>query len=313
MKLITAAFSLAGLISSAAAVCDDNASGSFTNWNGETTGGAGANNSVIVTTQKELEEYAVAEEPYIIKIPGRIDIEPVGTAIKVGDNKTIVGSGEEGEIYGGGFLLDGSYNVIFRSLTIGKIDSDEEEGKLNAFQLNGASRVWIDHCLLTRTKDALIESTDSSYFTVSYSHFLDNKKGFEIGASEGVESYISAHHNYFQNLDESGPDAENVKYIHSYDNYLSNVTSYGHYSRGSTAMHLSNVVFEEVDNPILRDEDALLYSTFSIFENCTGETAEESEKFPEWRYYEYYLHAPDEVIEVVTREAGPKAWVCPLD
>lgn len=118
MKSVIAAFALAGLVSSAAAACDDAADG-FASLNGGTTGGAGGE-EVTVTTQEELTEYAIAEEPYIIKIPGRIDIDPTGTEIEVGNNKTIIGSGAEGEIYGGGFFLDGSQNVIFRNLKIGK-------------------------------------------------------------------------------------------------------------------------------------------------------------------------------------------------
>lgn len=117
MKSVFAALSVAGLITSAAAACDDSADG-FASLNGGTTGGA-AGEVVTVTTQDELSEYAIAEEPYIIKIPSRIDIDPVGTEIEVGNNKTIIGSGAEGEIYGGGFVLEGSQNVIFRNLKIG--------------------------------------------------------------------------------------------------------------------------------------------------------------------------------------------------
>lgn len=64
---------------------------------------------------------AFLEEPYIIKIFSRIDIDSVGTEIKVGDNKTIIGSGAEGEIYGGGFVLEESWNVIIWNLKIGEL------------------------------------------------------------------------------------------------------------------------------------------------------------------------------------------------
>jgi pectate lyase len=121
MKFITAALSFAGLVLSAAATCDDNASGSFAKFYGETNGGASGNLSVTVTSQEELQKYAIAKEPYIIKIPGRIDIDPVGAGIQVGNDKTIIGSSAEGEIYGGGFVLDGSSNVIIRNLKIGEL------------------------------------------------------------------------------------------------------------------------------------------------------------------------------------------------
>ena len=117
MKSIIFALSLSALSSIATAACDDSADG-FASLNGGTTGGA-AGEEVTVTTQEELVKYAGAEEPYIIKIPSRIDINPKGTEIEVASDKTIIGAGAEGEIYGGGFFLDGSKNVIFRNLKIG--------------------------------------------------------------------------------------------------------------------------------------------------------------------------------------------------
>lgn len=117
MKSVVAALFFAGLVTSAAAACNDSADG-FASLDGGTTGGA-AGEAVTVTTQDELAKYAIAEEPYIIKIPSRIDIDPVGTEIEVGNDKTIIGSGAGGEIYGGGFILKGSQNVILRNLKIG--------------------------------------------------------------------------------------------------------------------------------------------------------------------------------------------------
>ena len=113
------AFSLLpALVGLAAAACDDAADSGFATLNGGTTGGAGGE-VVTVTTQEDLANYAGAGEPYVIKIPQRIDMDPVGTEIEVASDKTIIGAGTEGEIYGGGFFLGGSKNVIFRNLRIG--------------------------------------------------------------------------------------------------------------------------------------------------------------------------------------------------
>lgn len=108
------------VIGLAAAACDDAADSGFATLNGGTTGGA-AGETVTVTTQDELSEYAGAEEPYVIKLSGRINIDPLGTEIEVASDKTIVGVGTDGEIYGGGFFLDGSENVILRNLIIGML------------------------------------------------------------------------------------------------------------------------------------------------------------------------------------------------
>ncbi|KAF8472648.1 hypothetical protein BDZ91DRAFT_790503 [Kalaharituber pfeilii] len=68
------AFSLLpALVGLVAAACDDAADSGFATLNGGTTGGA--------------------EEPYVIKIPQRIDMDPEGTEIEVASDKTIIGAG----------------------------------------------------------------------------------------------------------------------------------------------------------------------------------------------------------------------------
>jgi pectate lyase len=105
---------------------------------------------------------------------------------------------------------------------------------------------------------------------------------------------------------------KNDRYLHSYNNYVSNVTSYSHHARSSTPLQINNDVFEDVHNPIICDKDALVQWTNNIYTNCTGEIADDGDgdPFPPWRYYSYYLHAVEEVVPLVTRAAGPKAWVC---
>src|SRR5687767_14776414 len=67
----------------------------FASLDGGTTGGAGGK-VVTVTDQASLVRYASAEEPYVIRVEGAIDVEPFGSDIVVTSNKTIIGVGDTG-------------------------------------------------------------------------------------------------------------------------------------------------------------------------------------------------------------------------
>tara|TARA_R110002060_G_scaffold63751_3_gene73003 strand:+ start:1408 stop:1755 length:348 start_codon:yes stop_codon:yes gene_type:complete len=89
--------------------------------NGGTTGGSGGT-VVTVSNQADLNTYATAQGKYVIKVVGKVTITPKGTEIRVASDKTIIGIGSTGEIYGGGFFLNGVKNVIIRNLKIGMPD-----------------------------------------------------------------------------------------------------------------------------------------------------------------------------------------------
>src|SRR5699024_2150020 len=63
-----------------------------------TTGGA-AGETVTVTTQEELAEYAEAEETYTILVEGTIEMDPFGDTIDVTTEHTIIGAEEFAEIF----------------------------------------------------------------------------------------------------------------------------------------------------------------------------------------------------------------------
>jgi pectate lyase len=99
--------------------------------------------------------------------------------------------------------------------------------------------------------------------------------------------------------------------MHLYNNYLSNVTSYGHYSRGSTSMLMENVFFENVNDPVVRDDTASLAVSGNIYEGCSGDTAEASgDVFSASDFYDYTLDDTENVPSIVAEEAGPKADIC---
>lgn len=79
--------------------CQASADG-FASLNGGTTGGAGGT-VVTVSTLADLEKYAAAAGPHVIKVEGRITVVPFGKEVSVSSDKTIVGVGEDAEIFQG--------------------------------------------------------------------------------------------------------------------------------------------------------------------------------------------------------------------
>lgn len=119
MKFTAAAAALvansARLVSAA---CDDVANG-FASLNGGTTGGLGGT-EVVVNNLEDLQTYAAADGPHIIKVEGTITIEPEGEELEVSSDKTIIGVGDSAHIENGGFGIHGVSNVIIRNLRISK-------------------------------------------------------------------------------------------------------------------------------------------------------------------------------------------------
>jgi len=130
-----------------------------------TTGGAGGK-VVTVTNQADLEKYAQAKEPYIIRVKGEIKVtekknpktryEKLTTReIHIASNKTIVGVGKSGHIVKGGFFIGpGTHNVILRNLTIRDTYVHGDAGGLrndyDGLQMDNAHHIWVDHCHFKR-------------------------------------------------------------------------------------------------------------------------------------------------------------------
>ncbi|PVG01107.1 pectin lyase-like protein [Serendipita vermifera] len=295
--------------------CQASADG-FASLNGGTTGGNGGT-VVTVSTQADLESYAAASGKYVIKVKGKITISPFGKEINVASDKTIVGIGSDAEIYQGGLHMDSVHNIIIRNLKIGgTYIATDYEGKTqdyDAIQMDSCSNIWIDHCHLEAAGDGLIDSRlDTTFLTVSWTILRNHNKAFGIGWTDNVTSQITIHHCWFHNTNQRNPSADNIKYAHLYNNYLKNVTSYGHYSRGSTQMRMENVYFESVKNPVTRDDTASLAASGNTYQSCSGTTAANSGSvFTASSYYQYTLDSTSNIPSVVSAGAGRQASICP--
>ncbi|KAH8595437.1 pectin lyase fold/virulence factor [Bisporella sp. PMI_857] len=240
MKLSLYLIAFARLVPGILSACTDKADG-FASLNGGTTGGTGGT-TVTVTNQADLNTYTTASGKYVIKVPGKITLSLKGTELRVASDKTIIGIGTMGEISEGGFFFNGAKNVIIRNPKIGNtyvpIDYEGMTQDWHAIQVDTASNVWINH------------------FSYTILRNYNNASG--IGWTDNLIAQATLYHNYFNNLNQRDPSADNLEYAHLYNNYINNVTSYGHYARGSTNMRVENMYFKLAKNPLTKDDTAVL-------------------------------------------------------
>ena len=277
-----------------------------------TTGGA-AGETVTVTTQEELAEYAEAEEPYTILVEGTIEMDPFGETIDVTSDKSIIGVDEDAEIFEGGFRILEQSNVIIRNLTIGNTyDPDDPDGKENdddAIQIDESHHVWLDHNRFTRAGDGLVDlRLDSDFVTFSWNVFEEHNKSFGIGWTDNLITKVTIHHNWIRETNQRNPSTDNTEAAHLFNNYFQDITGYGVLARGEGKVVVENSFFDSVNDPLTINNDAELVERGNIFEDTTGDTETSGEAFDPTDHYEYELDPAEEVPELVTEGAGPTEW-----
>ncbi|CAM5713524.1 pectinesterase family protein [Streptomyces purpurascens] len=290
----------------------------FASLAGGTTGGAGGK-VVTVTDQAALAKYAAAEEPYVIRVEGALEMDPFGTEIPVASDKTIIGVSDTAEIVHGGFTLDpGTHNVIIRNLTIRDTaiegNWDCKDTDYDGIRLDTAHHVWIDHIRFSRICDGQLDiRKDSEYVTVSYNRFTNNNKTFGIGWTPNVRTQITVDHNWFTGTKQRNPSADNCAYAHLYNNYLSSqlsdgdpVWTYGNWSRGKTKMVIENSFYDGVQHPYQADAAAELVQRGSILRNTTGRHDAWGAAFDPREFYAYRLDPAAAVPALVKRFSGPQ-------
>jgi pectinesterase len=268
--------------------------------------------TVTVSTQADLERYATAAEPYIIRVRGSIAIEPYGKEIRVASDKTIVGVGSGGEIVHGGFFLSpGTHNVIIRNLTIRDTyvagDWDGKSADFDGIQMDTAHHVWIDHCRFERTGDGLVDiRMDSDYVTLSWNVFSDHNKAVGVGWTSNVVTKLTMHHNWFRNTYQRNGSIDNTLAAHLYNNYFENIGLYGTMSRGGGRVVVENSVYDSVNDPLVaKDPASELVQRGNLFTDSPGRRDSAGTAFDPSAYYAYRAGPARTVPALVRAFAGP--------
>ena len=289
------------------------------------TGGMGGE-IVRVNTREQLAHYAIAPEPYIIIVEGRMEgngLNRKKDIIEVGSNKTIVGV-KGAELAGIGLDIKGKENIIIRNLIIHHADPD-------GIAARSSHHIWVDHCDVYSEDEPVKEDWDglvdltvgSSYLTVSYCYIHDHHKACLLNSGtmhfyDNGKNRATYHHNAFMRTDQRNP---RIGYGlgHVFSNYYQNIGTYaiGVHTQAQV-MSEQNYFDQTVNHPF---ENLYAHSTY---EASCGFMADRNSYFGKaltqdfkyqltgskflpsaWYDYDFALTEPKEVATLYPSKVGP--------
>ena len=275
-----------------------------------TTGGEGGK-IVTVATFDDFRKYAESSEPYIILVKGRITPPSKGYGVNVKSNKTIVGLGTDATLYQIELHIMQQQNIIIRNIinrdSYVEGNYDCKDTDWDGIQADGCHHLWIDHCWFTHNCDGLIDLRHAcDYVTVSWVHFSNHNKTFGLGWTEETDFRTTIHHCWFDSTNQRNPSFD-MGIGHLYNNYVSDVTSYGNLARGEARVIIENSYFENTKNPVQISDNAKLFISGLQFSGCTGSNSGNVSTPPYdlQSYYSYSLDSTNIVKALVSAYSGP--------
>jgi len=259
----------------------------FATLNGGTTGGR-AGQTVTASTYAQLKTYAESSTPYVVMVQGTISNGANGGQVNVASNKSIIGVGTTGFLFGVGLNIANSNNIIIQNLRIsmtgvttrvdtpGVYSSTGDEGLPqilvnggDAIGISGTSKnVWIDHCELF-SEDPMVQTNidlydglidvkgQTGFITISYNYFHDHHKCGLVGASDTdlfADRKITYHHNYYNNVKLRMPMYRGAV-GHFFNNYLVGATDASEI-RAGTCVRMEKNYYEALHFSIYTPSDS---------------------------------------------------------
>lgn len=298
-----------------------------------TTGGEGGT-EVTVSNYADLKTYAESTNKYIIYVNNTIQNGADGGKINVKSNKSIIGVGTSGFLFGVGLSISGVSNIIVRNLKIsmtgvttrtdksGVYSSTGDEGRPQILTNGGdcigiqgtSSNIWIDHCeffsenIKTQTNidlyDGLVDTKNTSHnITISWNYFHDHHKVNLVGSSDTdiADRKMTFHHNYYENVGSRLPLYRGGT-AHVFNNYYFNASSAVN-TRMGACVYVERNFFENVSKNV-ESSDGKGYATLidNIFSKTP--TVNACSNFTPSYNYNNVLHNAAEVKEIVKTWAG---------
>jgi pectate lyase len=158
---------------------------------GPTTGGS-EGETITVTTPSALTAAVKGDNPLTIHITGTFNLT---SRLRVGSNKSLIGTGAGANILHSGITIINASNVIVRNLGIRYIlDND-------GITIQNSTRVWIDHNEFQSDIDHGPDYYDgqcdvvraSDWVTISWNYFHDHWKSSLVGNSDALRDVDQGH------------------------------------------------------------------------------------------------------------------------
>lgn len=266
-----------------------------------TTGGAGGS-TVTVTSSSAFLSAIQSSSPTTVQVSGSISLSGMN---KVASNKTIVGLGTNARLTGGGLNVSKVSNVIIQNLTI----TGSGDDNLN---VEYSTRVFIDHNNLSDANDGNLDiKRASDNITVSWNRFHNQDKNALLGHSDdnGSEDNgklrVTYHHNWFDGVNQRNPRVRFGNPVHVFNNYYSNIGSYGVASTENGGVLVEKNYFENVEDPYHLGEASSGPGTLVARDNYkvnsgAGQTGGSVKSIP----YSYSTDTASNVKSIVTSGAG---------
>jgi pectate lyase len=172
--------------------------------------------------------------------------------LHLGSNKTILGLGRGAAVRGVSFDLGASQNVIIRNIAVFDVNRNLLEAG-DAFTLEGAMRVWLDHVTLKWVSDAFADLlAGTEQVTISHALFDGGTEGEcngrERWAMSMTDAQVTIHHSRFDQVSAHAPHAEgSMARVHLFNNVHSNSADWTVGSGCLAEVLLEGSVFENVE------------------------------------------------------------------
>ncbi len=206
------------------------------------------------------------------------------------DNVTIEGIGYDAQLVRWGFEIKRGLNIEVRNLYFYQYPDDAVGMSGNSS--TKSQHIWIHNNdfgigLNEYAGNGTVDSdkaegdgsTDvkwSEYITISYNYYnACHKTSLVGGGTSHMQDWITYHHNWFDSTESRNPRARNA-HIHMYNNYFSNISSYGVGASYNSKIFTESNYFYKCKTPL--DAETIGSDAYSgtiksyndVLDNCSG-------------------------------------------
>uniref|UniRef100_A0A8H7N318 pectin lyase n=1 Tax=Bionectria ochroleuca TaxID=29856 RepID=A0A8H7N318_BIOOC len=200
------------------------------------------------------------------------------SGIKVGNNKSIIGSGSSGVIRGKGLKISGVKNVIVQNIKITELNPKYVWGG-DGVTINSADLVWIDHVttsLIGRQHIVLGTSADNRVTisnskidgTTSWSPNCDSYAYWGVYFG-GSSDQVTFKNNYIYHTSGRSPKVTGKTLLHAVNNYFSDIKGHAFEIDSGTQVLAEGNYFEGVDT-IVEGSNGQLFVADSNGSACSS-------------------------------------------